>query len=258
VTGPVRYWKFLHPGRVSPFAGYTWPRPGTWVTASAAEPCRRGIHACRLADLPFWLLDELWQVELAEPVLATPSKVVAARARLVAQVDGWDAATADEFGRACVGRTVMHAVEELRAAGLTAEAARLAAAADGGQTLDRLAGVAGDLAESAADTGHRPAGWLCGYVVDAVELLGEAPVASIAFVAARAAGRRSGDPGWEPDVAERAWQAQWLDRRLALTTDRPPSRRWPHWPHWLRWPGAAVPSTAPRRARPRPPGATGS
>jgi hypothetical protein len=61
-------YKFLERGRVAPFTGFEWP-VDEWVEASAVDPCRRGIHACRVRDLPIWIDDELWQVELAGDVV---------------------------------------------------------------------------------------------------------------------------------------------------------------------------------------------
>jgi len=102
------------------------PEPGRWVEVPAVVPCRQGIHACRPADLPYWLLDELWQVELAGAVVTTPTKLVAQRARLLTRVDAWNEDTAREFGWACVARTAEHAVTELEAAGLAARLTQVA------------------------------------------------------------------------------------------------------------------------------------
>jgi hypothetical protein len=216
------YWKFLRPGRVSPFVGYRWPEPGVWLEAGAVDPCRQGIHACRTADLPYWLLDELWQVELAGPVLATAAKVVAGRARLVAPVAGWDRVAAGDFGRACVARVVRHATGELRTAGLADQADALAVAA-GGASLGGaglggagLAVTAAELAVEVEQGGHRAAAWLCGYAADAVGALDTEPLAAVAFIAARAAAHRTAAPGEDLVAAERAWQATWLRDRLSL------------------------------------------
>jgi hypothetical protein len=207
------YWKFLRPDRSSPFTRYAWPEPGQWVDVAAAEPCRHGIHACRPADLPYWLLDELWQVELAGVVVAAPSKVVATRARLVAPVVAWDAQAQRDFAAACARRTFGHAVDELRSAGLDGPADRLAA---GAPDDPARADLADELATEAEATGHRAAAWLCGYAADALRSLGVEPLAALAYIAARAAGQRSDSDDPHPRTAERAWQAGWLARRLDL------------------------------------------
>ena len=207
------YWKFLRSGRVSPFARYPWPGPGHWVEVPAAVPCRQGIHACRPADLPYWLLDELWQVELAGEVVSTPTKVVAPRARLLARVDAWNADMAREFGWECVVRTAQHAAAELADAGLAAPAADLAQAMAGPPAPGEVTAAGIRAVQAAEAAGAQAAGWLSGYLVDAVGALPTEPVAAVAYIAVRAARHRSVPT--DPE-AERRWQAGWLVRRLDL------------------------------------------
>jgi hypothetical protein len=97
-------YKFLAAGRVGPFTGFHW-EPGTWVEASAVDGCRTGIHACRVRDLPIWLNDELWEVELEGEIVEQDRKVVALRGRLDRRVESWTAEAAGDFGRFCVRRT---------------------------------------------------------------------------------------------------------------------------------------------------------
>jgi hypothetical protein len=99
----VTAYKFLRAGRIGPFSGFEWP-VGTWVEAETRVPCGAGIHACRIADLPFWLLDELWEIELGSEIAQGAHKVVAIRGRLVRRVDGWDGEVSREFASACVDR----------------------------------------------------------------------------------------------------------------------------------------------------------
>ena len=55
---PVIAYKFLRAGAVGPFSGFPWPvangGPGDWVAAGDPALCRRGVHACRDPDLPWW------------------------------------------------------------------------------------------------------------------------------------------------------------------------------------------------------------
>lgn len=79
-----------------------WPPPGEWLEADELAPCRAGIHACRIVDLPLWLgLGELWEVELDGDVLELERKVVASRGRLVRRVDDWDEEADRAFRSAC-------------------------------------------------------------------------------------------------------------------------------------------------------------
>ena len=96
-------YKFLCAGGVGPFSGYRWPLPsdggaGPWVAgAPDAVPCRRAVHACRVADLPWWLRAELWEVELEGTVTAGRHKVMAPRGRLLRRVAAWDADCTQRF-----------------------------------------------------------------------------------------------------------------------------------------------------------------
>jgi hypothetical protein len=100
----VRAYKFLRPGAVGPFSGYRWT-PGEWVETQDATLCVRGIHACRIADLPYWIAQELWQVELDGLVREEERKLVAERGRLVRRVEAWDGAAGRRFAVACAQRT---------------------------------------------------------------------------------------------------------------------------------------------------------
>ncbi|HEV2371965.1 MAG TPA: hypothetical protein VGS19_07345 [Streptosporangiaceae bacterium] len=211
----MTYWKFLRSGRVSPFSGFAW-EPGTWYTAGAAQWCEAGFHACRAADLPYWLNDELWQVELSEPVLAAPHKVVAARARVLRQVGHWTPGTARELALECARRSAVHAVAELAEAGLGAGAEALRAAAQGPEP-QLWAQVAHENAIEARARGARQAALLCDYVGDAVLYMADFPAATIAYIAARAASQRSSADTGDPYTAERKWQADWLVRTLGLS-----------------------------------------
>lgn len=97
-------YKFLGAGRIGRFTGFRWIAD-TWVEAEAADPCRAGIHACRVRDLPLWLDQELWQIELGGDVVECERKLVAARGRLTKRVERWTPELAREFGRYCARRT---------------------------------------------------------------------------------------------------------------------------------------------------------
>jgi hypothetical protein len=103
----VRAYKFLtHDGR-GVFSGHPWARtvggPGAWVEAEVAA-CRSGIHACRPADLPYWLAPVLCEIELDGPVEQHAIKIVAPRGRLIRRVDGWNDETREAFSQVCIAR----------------------------------------------------------------------------------------------------------------------------------------------------------
>jgi len=52
------------------------PDGGQWLQGRSGE----GVHACALGDLPYWLDDELWEVELDAPIFRAARQLVAAAA----------------------------------------------------------------------------------------------------------------------------------------------------------------------------------
>jgi hypothetical protein len=115
VEAVVIAYKFLHADGSSLFSGFSWPLPnggpGEWVEGPV-EPCRSGIHACRVSDLPYWAGRVLYEIELAGDLVEDTSKVVAARGRLVRRVEGWDEALREEYTRMCADRAHALALHE--------------------------------------------------------------------------------------------------------------------------------------------------
>lgn len=106
----MTYYKFLSQGGLAPFTRRRWS--SEWMEVADPSACMRGLHACRLDDLPYWLHDELWRVDLDGPVQATGRKVVVGRARLSSRVLGWDGDSAGDLAVACTGRIAQHAARE--------------------------------------------------------------------------------------------------------------------------------------------------
>jgi hypothetical protein len=199
-------YKFLRSGRKGPFSGFEWPEPGVWVRADQDMiVCNRGIHACRTRDLPWWLSDELWEIELDGGVQAEDHKILAAAGRLRSRVDGWTPACAQEYADACAWRARDRAVQALTHSRHKKAAERLAAC----PTLDDAQTVARELAAEIPDT--RISLTIAGD--GAFRALTGAPPTS-AYIAAHAAMRLDGAEGY---AGERTWQAHWLVERLGLT-----------------------------------------
>jgi hypothetical protein len=97
-------YKFLRDGGIAPYTGFRWP-VGEWIEAAATDPCREGIHACAIRDLPIWMGPELWEIELGGEVVSQGRKLIAPRGRLLSRLEPWNAALIRDFGRACVRRT---------------------------------------------------------------------------------------------------------------------------------------------------------
>jgi len=216
----VSYYKFLLPSGLGVFSGYDWRgSAGFWVDADGPVGCRAGIHACRVEDLPYWLADDLWRIELDGPVTAYENKVVAGRGRLGEKVEEWTGQAALEFSAACVGRVAYHAAAELRDVGLASMAEDIDAAvrrfAEGGE-WDALTECAAECVQVPVRHPGSAANLLSAYIGDALESFRDDPPAAAAYIAARAASQRSGSVGDDPYLDERRWQAFWLAGRLGL------------------------------------------
>jgi hypothetical protein len=107
VEAVVIAYKFLRQDGTGVFTRFRWPLPdagpGAWVEAGP-DPCRSGIHACRISDLPLWLGRTLYAIELDGEILHEPSKLVASRGRLLRRIDAWDDDVRDEYTRMCADR----------------------------------------------------------------------------------------------------------------------------------------------------------
>jgi hypothetical protein len=103
----MRAYKFLTSDGLGVFSRFAWPlpngAPGPWVE-SEIDPCRSGIHACRPADLPYWVAPSLYEIELDEPVDEQAIKFVARRGRLLRRIDAWDETTRRAYEQMCIAR----------------------------------------------------------------------------------------------------------------------------------------------------------
>jgi hypothetical protein len=198
-------YKFLRSGRVGPFSAFRWPDPGVWVRAPR-DPlaCNRGIHACRPTDLPWWLADELWEIELDGQVQPDQHKIVAPAGRLRSQIEAWTPACAQEYADACAWRAQERAVQALTRAGYRHEAHQLATCPTLDDVLVATRELAGEIHETRISLTMAGDG--------AFRALTGAPPTS-AYIAAHAAMRLDGATGY---AAERAWQSRWLIKRLGL------------------------------------------
>jgi hypothetical protein len=198
-------------------SGFVLPTPkdgeqGAWVnTATAPGETLRG---CKVGDLPYWLDDELWNIELAGTLVERGHLILAGRARLLSRIDTWVDQLAWEFVATCARRVVQRAAAALRDAGRADAAASLEEAGD----LEEL-----ELAANAAADQPGHAQTLAGYVADVCFYARDAGVpARGACVAAKmsayaVAATVEDVHGFDERLAnERAWQAAWLVDRLGL------------------------------------------
>lgn len=156
-------YKVLIGGR-SVFSGTAWPlpsgdEPGEWVSASGPlEPYVNGVHACNAAQLPQWLGDQLFRIELDGELMRTEAALVATRGRLIAPVREWDEVRRTGFARACAERArgldrptaaidqLMETIERLVVLGLAGPAGYWTAVLAGESRTGRRAGAEYDRA----------------------------------------------------------------------------------------------------------------
>jgi hypothetical protein len=100
-------YKFLRPDGTTMFTGFPWELPnggrGPWVDARV-DPCRSGIHACRVSHLPLWIGRTLYEIELDGEIVELGSKLVASRGRLLRRIEAWDDPVLDAYTRMCADR----------------------------------------------------------------------------------------------------------------------------------------------------------
>ena len=222
-----RLYKFLRAGAIGRFSRARWPVPAARGRSGAEtsvelplDPCARGLHVCRAADLPYWLDDELWLVETAGEQLEVARKVVVERARLRERVVGWPEPAAHDLAVDAVRRVRDLAAAELELAGLATDGLRAA------EENAAVAEVAAALARTVGPMTPTPVAWFVGFLTDAVDELRHPPVQAAigaTYVAAYASDRSSAPhdvpipAGSSPFEVERQRQADALVRLLDLS-----------------------------------------
>lgn len=107
-------YKFLDAQGRGRFTGLPWPmprgdEPGAWVVVDGpVAPCVRGVHAMRARHVPFWLDQQLWEVELEGELVETDSLLVSQRGRLSRRVDAWNDDAWKALCEFCRERTAAH------------------------------------------------------------------------------------------------------------------------------------------------------
>jgi hypothetical protein len=213
----VLAYKFLEAGGRTLFSGFRWPlpadgAPGEWVEAPAVRPSYEGVHACRADQMAFWLMPDLWEIELDGEVVEATHKIAARRGRLVRKVDEWPD-VGREHAEHCGWRARTLAVDALRRTGSEELADRL----DACGSLAELATAAALVAERDPDDAVARLVTLVG---DSGRAGGAGSIVGAPFVSACAAGVAAELVGSPADQqpgfqAERREQSAWIAARLA-------------------------------------------
>jgi hypothetical protein len=217
----MRAYKFLDAEGTTLISATKWPVPtddgaGPWIEAGAVSPCREGIHACRIADLAYWLHEELWEVELDGEIQESHRKIVGRRGRLLRRLHPWSGGVARELSDWCAWRSRDRAVTVLDDVGESSWAEQLARA----DSLSEVRRLARQTMDSLGDT--TAGGVAAGLALDAAVFAPGEYLAMGPFVAAWAAGHAAThDTGREADFAdafgtERWAQSDWIATRLGL------------------------------------------
>jgi hypothetical protein len=209
-------YRFLAKGAVGSLNGFAWPTPsggdpGSWIGASA-DSTALGVFAHRVRDLPHWLNDELWEVELRGEVRTFDYQLVAQEARLVRKLPEWDDRVGEAFATACAERLRARAITFFNLHGLASMADEIGAA-----SLSDCPTVLGPI--DPAVHGEVPA-LVAGYLNDAIAALSGKRFGAVSYIAQVASiDHRLSDAAGLPD---RDLQAEWIGK--ALSVDSTPKR----------------------------------
>ena len=209
----MTFYRFLAAGAMGPFSGRRWPTPiggpAAWVVAGdAIADGPDGSRVCGVAQLPYWIADELWRVEVDGALTESATDVTAPRVRLVERVVGWNGDAGRDWATTSVWRGRDALAARLAADGHLDEAAQLHAT----MTLAPLSELATRQETALANEINTE-------LADQLGVLGEAAdEAEHAWVATALQSSMVAVAGWSPagQLAERAWQAAWLAERLGL------------------------------------------
>ena len=205
-------YRFLARGGLGAVNQFMWPlpegsTPGAWV-GPRADSTTLGVYAQRLSDLPYWVHDELYRVELRGSVQTLSLGVLASEMRLVERVSSWNESLRRDFGESCI--------ERLRQCAANTHDER-------GDPLIARCLTECDFREIPQVlsvnnmTRHATGGnLLVQYLIDALNLLNAGLTASVAHVARVAL---SVSPQLAAKHNEQLAQSQWLQHHLALPSD---------------------------------------
>jgi len=205
-------YRFLARGGLGAVNQFVWPLPegsipGAWV-GPQADTTTLGVYAQRLSDLPYWVHDELYRVELRGSVQTLSLGVLASEMRLIERVSGWDESLRRDFGESCVERLRQWA-DNMHDEQGGPILARCLIECDVREIPQVLA--ANDMTRPAT-VGSLPVQ----YLIDAVNVLRAGLTASVAHVARVAL---SESPQFASKHNERLAQSQWLQQHLGLPSD---------------------------------------
>jgi hypothetical protein len=212
----------------------TWT-PGEWMPEIEGElkPCRNGYHVVTLEQLPNWLGERIFEVEVGDEIVHADDKSVVRTCRLTRECTGWNERTARLFACDCAERVLYlfearypddgrprKAIEIARRyAEGKADVEELAAARDAAwATAEAAEGAVWDASRAAAEAAAWAAAWAA--ALNAARAASRAVsryAAGAAWAAAEAAAWGAAEDA--AGEAERQWQVERLRNILEVASD---------------------------------------
>ncbi|MBC7350448.1 MAG: hypothetical protein H5U05_10805 [Candidatus Aminicenantes bacterium] len=186
------------------------------------KPCRNGYHVVTLEQLPNWLGERIFEVEVGDEIVHADDKSVVRTCRLIRECTGWNERTARLFACDCAERVLplYEARYDDDRPRKAIETARRYA--DGKADVEELAAAraaAWEAALNASRDASRAAAWAAAWAASLNASRAAALNASryaARDAAEAAAGDAAGDAAWD---AERQWQVERLRKILEVASD---------------------------------------
>jgi hypothetical protein len=195
----------------------TWT-PGDWMpeVRGNLEPCANGYHVVTLEQLPDWLGERIFEVEVGKEILPDDDKSVTRTCRLTRECAGWNERTARLFACDCAEHVLSLYEAKYPDDDRPRKAIEVARRyAEGTATREELA-AAGAAAWAAARAAAGAAAWAA--VRAAAEAAARAAAGAAAWAAAwaasLAASRDAAEAARDAAEAARAAEQQWQAARL--------------------------------------------
>jgi len=199
----MKYYKFLTEDNRGEYSGYDYTpylpkgsEPGEWLPEISIEnlkECADGYHACKPAQLLYWINAQLYEVELSGKIIDSDSKSYAQRMRFVRKVETWNEKTAQQFNIWCAEQVIPSEMIEVARRYTNGEATDAELAAAWVAALAAALATALDAALAAARGAELAAAWVAALAaaLDTAldEVLDAAWEAATALTAALAAAR---------------------------------------------------------------------
>ena len=103
----MKYYKSTQKDRFGTHTYFQYPEINTWTAPVEGEliACENGYHFCTIEQLPRWLSEEIYEIEVDEEILECKNKSVARSIRLTKKLN-WNEKTQRLFAADCAERVL--------------------------------------------------------------------------------------------------------------------------------------------------------